>query len=380
MQIKEVPDTLVQFLALLKENGISEDEYQKYIGDFFEFSSRQKGIPLHGTFELTPLCNLNCKMCYVHLSNSQFGCEKLLSANILKKVIDEAYECGMRKASLTGGECLTYPCFEEIYLYLYEKGVRTNILTNGVLLNKQRIEFFKKFRPKSIQVTIYGSNNDAYEKVTGKRVFDTVKENIQNVHNAGLPIRLSITPSAFMRGDVLNTLELADQLKIPFNINASLFQARGNTGRQFEDLTVDEYIEVYKKRNELRHYNETITVDLKELPDPGVSSNNSMGLKCGAGRSSFVIKYDGTMSPCVSLYDIISYPLKYGFEQAWREINLKVNEYIRPAECVDCFYSTVCLKCVAFHEKAPAGHCDRRICQRTMKMVSAGVLPIPGKL
>ena len=84
MQIKEVPDTLVQFLALLKENGISEDEYQKYIGDFFEFSSRQKGIPLHGTFELTPLCNLNCKMCYVHLSNSQFGCEKLLSANILK--------------------------------------------------------------------------------------------------------------------------------------------------------------------------------------------------------------------------------------------------------------------------------------------------------
>ena len=380
MQIKEVPDTLVQFLALLKENGISEDEYQKYVGDFFEFSSRQKGIPLHGTFELTPLCNLNCKMCYVHLSNSQFGCEKLLSANILKKVIDEAYEYGMRKASLTGGECLTYPYFEEIYLYLFEKKVRTNILTNGVLLNKQRIEFFKEFRPKSIQVTLYGSNNDAYERVTGKRVFDTVKENIQNVHNAGLPIRLSITPSAFMRGDIINTLELADQLKIPFNINASLFQARGNTGRQFEDLTIDEYIEVYKKRNELRHFNETVTVDLKELPDPGVSSKNSIGLRCGAGRSSFVIKYDGTMSPCVSLYDIVSYPLEYGFEQAWKNINLKVNEYIRPTECVDCFYSTVCLKCVAFHENAPVGHCDRRICQRTMKMVSAGVLPIPEKL
>ena len=380
MQIKEVPDTLIQFLDFLKNNGISKDEYQKYIGDFFELSSRQKGIPFHGTFELTPLCNLDCKMCYVHLSNSQFASDNLLSANTFKKIIDEAYDCGMRKASVTGGECLTHPCFEEIYLYLFKKGVRTNIFSNGVLLNEQKIDFFKKYRPKSIQVTLYGSNNDAYKKVTGKRVFDIVKENIQNLRNAGLPIRLSITPSAFMREDIINTLDLAYQLKVPFNINASLFEARENTGRQIEDLSVDEYIEVYKKRNELRHYNETDTIDLKELPDPGISSNNSKGLKCGAGRSSFVIKYDGTMSPCLSLYDIISYPLEYGFEKAWKKINIEVNEYIRPTECVDCFYSSVCLKCVAFHKKAPAGHCDRRICQRTMKMVSAGVLPNPGKL
>ena len=26
-----------------------------------------KGIPISGTFELTPRCNISCKMCYVHL-------------------------------------------------------------------------------------------------------------------------------------------------------------------------------------------------------------------------------------------------------------------------------------------------------------------------
>ena len=26
------------------------------------------GIPLSGTFELTPVCNVDCKMCYVRLS------------------------------------------------------------------------------------------------------------------------------------------------------------------------------------------------------------------------------------------------------------------------------------------------------------------------
>ena len=29
------------------------------------------GIPLSGTFELTPVCNLNCKMCYVRLERGE---------------------------------------------------------------------------------------------------------------------------------------------------------------------------------------------------------------------------------------------------------------------------------------------------------------------
>lgn len=27
----------------------------------------EDGIPISGTFELTPRCNFDCKMCYVHL-------------------------------------------------------------------------------------------------------------------------------------------------------------------------------------------------------------------------------------------------------------------------------------------------------------------------
>ena len=29
------------------------------------------GTPLSGTFELSPLCNLNCRMCYARLSATQ---------------------------------------------------------------------------------------------------------------------------------------------------------------------------------------------------------------------------------------------------------------------------------------------------------------------
>ena len=31
----------------------------------------EKGIPLGGTFELTPLCNMNCRMCYIRMSREE---------------------------------------------------------------------------------------------------------------------------------------------------------------------------------------------------------------------------------------------------------------------------------------------------------------------
>ena len=30
-------------------------------------------IPISGTFELTPRCNFNCRMCYVHLPEAKIG-------------------------------------------------------------------------------------------------------------------------------------------------------------------------------------------------------------------------------------------------------------------------------------------------------------------
>ena len=33
-----------------------------------------KHIPIAGTFELTPLCNMDCRMCYVRMSNQEMQC------------------------------------------------------------------------------------------------------------------------------------------------------------------------------------------------------------------------------------------------------------------------------------------------------------------
>ena len=109
----------IELIKKLSALGVPENEYKLHLDRFLEFKARRLGIPMHGRFELTPLCNLDCKMCYVHLGTSQFNESSLLSVNTWKDLISQAHEAGMINATLTGGECLTYSGFDELYLFLF---------------------------------------------------------------------------------------------------------------------------------------------------------------------------------------------------------------------------------------------------------------------
>ena len=165
--------------------------------------------------ELTPLCNLNCKMCYVHLTPQQMGERRLLPTDVWLNLIDQAEKAGMTKAALTGGECLTYPGFDEIYLHLQTLGIRTAVLTNGVLLNEDRIRFFQRYPPALIQITLYGASEEEYEQVCGTRHFETVLANIRRAQEAGLSLFIAITPNRFLTDGGEALLKLAVSLDIP---------------------------------------------------------------------------------------------------------------------------------------------------------------------
>ncbi|MBR2996001.1 MAG: radical SAM protein, partial [Lachnospiraceae bacterium] len=214
-------NNLSELLASLKADNISPDSYHIYIDRFLSFKAREKGIPYTGTFELTPLCNLNCKMCYVHLTPEQMQGRKLLSVEQWKNLMTQAKDAGMMRAKLTGGECLTYPGFDELYLHLHSMGVNVDVLTNGVLLDEKRISFFKKHPPRRIQVTLYGSCEDAYEKVTGQREFSKVYSHVKAAAEADLPISLAITPNGFMVEDALKLVDAAQKSGVKYIINAS---------------------------------------------------------------------------------------------------------------------------------------------------------------
>lgn len=371
----KLPASLAELLAQLDAQGVTDyrrySEVRRYLG----FKARDKGVPVSGSFELTPLCNLDCKMCYVHLNREQLRGAELLSTQTWKDLMRQAVDAGMLYATLTGGECLTYPGFKELYLYLRGQGVETSILSNGVRMDAAMVDFLVENPPALIQITVYGASEEAYARVTGHRSFARVMENLRRIQEAGLPLRVGITPNAFME-DGEQLVRLLHEMGVYFQVNPGLMAPRAETGRDLLDADLDSYIRLLKLARELRGGEACIGCDEGELPEPGGSAGQATkGVRCGAGRSGFSIAWNGVMRPCNTFPKVAADALDLGFAEAWRRINAEVREFPQPLECEGCSYRAQCLNCVADHASgAPIGHANPARCAWTRRRIAEGLI------
>ena len=364
---------LPELITILRENDIPENQFWIHVAAYQDRKAREKGIPLSGLFELTPLCNLDCKMCYVHLNHNQLQGKGLLSVDQWKNIMAQAHALGMKSVTLSGGECLTYPGFDEIYMFLRQMGIQPSIKTNGILLNEERISFFEIYKPRSINITLYGSSNEAYEKVTGHAVFDTVYDNLQKLKKVNFPVSLSITPSIDMFDDLGGVFELVHQLGFPSSFNIALFKPREETGRELHDLSPEQYAEIYKMVSS-EDASKMIPLQEDDLPECGKFGDPSFGLRCGAGRSSFNVSWDGYITSCNNLQSLKVSLLNRSFSEAWNLVHEDAISYPLPIECTNCAYDKVCFSCAAFRGNgAEKGHCNPEICKRTKLFVREGI-------
>ena len=370
-----------EFLELLRQQSGHQarkyNEYTRYLYD----KARQNRIPVIGQFELSPRCNLDCKMCYVHLDASRLSGCSILSVETWKDLMRQAWEAGMMQATLTGGECLMYPGFEELFLFLHSLGCEVTVLTNGVLLDEERIRFFTAHKPNRIQITLYGHNDDVYERVTGHRAFGTVDANIRKAVEAGLPVVIAVTPSTFLGEDVLELIPFARGYGRPVALSHSVFTPREETGRsgQQDDLPLDLNIRIDRLLNSMNGI-ETMEIDEEKLPPYGSSVHEcaECGLSCAGGQSSFTIDWKGTMQPCTRMNAIQADVLRLGFRTAWEQVSREACSWPRVPECKGCAYREVCNNCAAaMLQYAEPGKQPVELCEQTRYYVRHGVRRIP---
>lgn len=340
---------------------ITYNEFLKRVSD----NSFEHDVPSKGSFELTPLCNLNCKMCYVHLQDPTIK-EKLLSGKQWISLIQEAIDTGIVRVLLTGGEAMTHPDFWEIYMYLIDHGVAVQLKTNGVLLNEENIQRFVKYPPFQIDVSLYGCNSESYVAVTGVDAFERVKNNIRNAIDAGLNIRLMITPSNYLYPWIEDTLKLARSFDVSVDVNSTLLEPNENTGRHKADfdISAEKYLNTLKMKDDifLPDYHREEKVTLGKTNRPHVSEK---GLYCSGGRTGFAINWDGIMVPCLAFPRnvLFSDAVQKGFRKAWQEVNSGVKNYVIPKQCHSCAYNEKCHFCPVNHKKtAYKNMCDTDEC------------------
>ncbi len=379
MQAIRSSQSLPELISKLKADDADPVFYYWAMRMFLDKRAREKAVPLKGVFELTPLCNFDCRMCYVHLDSSQMNKKPLLSAGEWEKIMREAVENGMMYATLTGGECLTYPDFQKIYLFLQKNSVQISVLTNGALLNSEMIEFLRKNPPLSVQVTIYGANEEMYERVTGKRDFEKVMNNLRRANEALLPISITVTPNPYLtKEEIGEVIRLASSFSTTFRVNSALITPREQTLRDkgFVDLDIDDYIDFFKLELSLKGQLPPAECEIDLPAEGGNATAAPKGLRCGGGRSVFNITWEGRMVPCNRLTDISANPFEDGFASAWKKINQQVSEYLLPVECEECAYKYASRGCAAAHADAERGHASSQECRWCRGMVKSSLAKV----
>ena len=370
---------LIDLLEECKRRGLDEREITSAMRKYLDEKARRAGFPMRGSFELMPCCNLDCKMCYVHLTSQQLRNEKngVLSGGQWIDIIRQASNMGMYEATLTGGEALLHPDFDEIFLFMEEKNIYINLKTNGLLLSPERVAFLKKHNVYGVQITLYGCDEDSYERVTGKRAFEAVMAAIRRVREAEIPLELIVTPSRYIESDIEKLVRLVDSLGVPYSVNPGLVDPLEETGRKRinHDMTLEQYIELDKMRAGLKGIRLEPVCE-GDIPNAGGNGKGSKcGLRCAAGRSVFAVSWRGMLHPCRLLERIGCDLTRLPFAEAWQQINHESEDYPFPRECSGCEYEGICPPCAVQHESgAEIGHVNPQLCERARHLAAEGFI------
>lgn len=331
------------------------------ITDFLHKKASKYGIPLNGTFELTPLCNMDCRMCYIKMSTKQQkAIAPLRSAQEWIHLGKSAKEQGMLYLLLTGGEPFMRTDMQEILRGLHKLGLVISINSNATLIDEKVIDWLKETPPIRINITMYGASDTTYEKLCrNPKGFTQVTRAIELLRNAGISVKINCSVTPYNAKDLDKIFEYckseglivqATSYMFPplrknvemIGINdrftpedAAYYAARIAMLYNGKDAFLKQMIE--KKRNKI-----------PDIPEEDCLEIEGEGIRCRAGKSCFWITWNGQFLPCGMLTDKNSLNVfEVGFEEAWRDVRKRVSEICMPAKCTVCELKDECKVCAA---------------------------------
>lgn len=352
--------------------------------------------PISGTFELTPMCNLNCKMCYIRQSAEdikQSG-KRLRTLEEWKRLADEAVKQGLLYLLLTGGEPLSWPYFWELYEYLGKKGVIISINTNGSLIDAKTIEYLKKQPPARINITLYGASEETYRKLCRQNgVYSKVIKAIEMLQDAGILVKLNCSLTPDNAADLQKIVDYAKARNLILQVNTYMFPpVRKNiSDKNYYRFKAEEAACWHLKRYHLQHTEERYREFLKSLQDdifvmPHADENDAESdvgkMQCRAGKAMFWASWDGALLPC----GMMPYPRvelkKENFSEAWEKLTVKTEQIRLPGICEKCEGKKICHSCAAMsvaetgeYQKVPVYLCEM---VNSMKKIASDQLRIYG--
>ncbi len=305
--------------------------------------------PIIGTVELTPICNLRCRHCYVARfpKNSPGDQVRQLGVNEWAELFDQMASAGCLWLGISGGEPLCHPEFLEIYRAARERGYLITILTNGTLITDRVASELADLPPLAVEVSLYGASPTTYQRVTGSPSgYENCLQGIDRLVNKGLQVVLK---STLTRGNVEDLPEMravADRFGLEFRFDGVL-NSRLDGRPVDSDLPLDpeELVRLELATHGVAEaWSERAEHQLQTAP------NRATLLDCGAARNSFHIDWSGRLMPCVMLREPAVDLTKKTFAEGWEGPLAETSEqpWSEQAECRGCSLAAFCNTCAGF--------------------------------
>jgi MoaA/NifB/PqqE/SkfB family radical SAM enzyme len=328
--------------------------------EYLHAKAARGGIPLSGTFELTPCCNMACKMCYVRMTKQQQeAVAPLRTAQEWLALAEQAQKRGLVYLLLTGGEPFLRPDFREILSGLNRLGLLISINTNATLIDESVIDWLKQTPPCRVNVTLYGASDATYHRLCGNpQGYTRAVRGIRLLKKAGITVRINCSVTPYNTEDLEGIFAFARQEGLPVQATGYMFpplrREPGMIGSN-DRLSAQEAAYQSARIMLLQHGREEYLRRVNSLSLPGELGEECPELpaegdkiRCRAGKCSFWVTWDGKMQPC-GMFSGTEAPNVFceDFASAWERVKETAAAIRMAPKCSSCRLREQCKPCAA---------------------------------
>lgn len=365
--------------------SVKEQFIQAPLTRFLLEKASRGRIPINGTFELSPVCNFNCRMCYVRKTAEQVRASErpIMTLERWLELARQAREEGLLYLLLTGGEPFLWPDFWPLYEQLAQMGFILSVNTNGSLLDEAAVERLRRRPPVRLNITLYGASDDTYEALCRTRGgYSRVARNIDRLLAAGIQVKLNCSLIPENAGDLAAIHAFAAERKLILETNTYMFPpvrrdpACVGRNERFTPAQAAHYnLERYRLlfgQEEYETYLQGILAGL--APPPGLedcpADGPEGGIRCRAGNAAFWVTWDGWLTPCGMMPEPRVDLSAGDFAPAWRELTRLSDEVRVSAVCSACPDKAACHACaaMALAETGSAAGLPKYLCEMVAAM------------
>ncbi len=353
--VRDLSEIVKSLNAVMHDEEINTTSFNGILNNL-----KKVNYPRFSEIALTCKCQNRCNFC--HSSQPIPGKEfREMSTHQIKMIIDKIHnDAKVNSISFTGGEPTLRKDLPEIIEYASGKGMRTNLITNGIkCYDKSMVKAYSSSGLNSAEVSIESHDDLIHNRITGN--IESYKMTVQGIHNlidAGIQTHTSTT---ICRENSGYLIELVDFLKNEFNtshISLKMAASAGITGDNknpdIDYSTISAILEPV-----ITYCNETGVKLIWSFPTPFCIFNpitHDLGSKsCTCASSLLSVNPAGEIIPCSNYNRRIGNILEDSFEHIWNSdeaLYFREKRYIPPV-CRKCSMKIICKGgCPLYWEKA----------------------------